>query len=305
MKPIFVFLLLFSSLLFAEEQVNLIPHSVNAHYGEHERQIFDLWLPKSRKPTPLVIFIHGGGFVMGSKDDIKNDERIIKAYLKMGYAFAAINYRYLKHTSLQNIMREDMAGFVQFMRFHHKEFNIDKKKIMSMGFSAGGSASLWLATHDDIADSMNENPLKRESSRLLAAAHLSAQAGYDFIDWFDYFGEEQTRKFLGKQVWSRYHLENFDDLLTDDGKKIRDDLDSVNNMSADDAPLFIWNRHPDIKVEDIQDGDQFMHGPHHARILEKRATEVNLEHEFHYTNADPTFDVQLAVLNFFKKYVKL
>ena len=38
------------------------PDLVKVHYGDHERQVLDFWKAKSDKPTPLVVFIHGGGF---------------------------------------------------------------------------------------------------------------------------------------------------------------------------------------------------------------------------------------------------
>ena len=36
---------------------------VNESYGDHKRNKFDIWLAESEKPTPLVIYIHGGGSV--------------------------------------------------------------------------------------------------------------------------------------------------------------------------------------------------------------------------------------------------
>ena len=48
----------------AQEQIP--PTHANVKYGNHERNVFDLWLAESDKPTPLVIYIHGGGFRGGS-----------------------------------------------------------------------------------------------------------------------------------------------------------------------------------------------------------------------------------------------
>jgi len=41
------------------------PAHADAKYGSHERNVLDLWLARSDQPTPLVVFIHGGGFVAG------------------------------------------------------------------------------------------------------------------------------------------------------------------------------------------------------------------------------------------------
>ena len=271
------------------------------HYGDHERQIFDIWLPKSIRKTPLVIYIHGGGFVQGSKDEMRS-HRIIDKYLKAGVAFAAINYRFLKHISLQRIMHEDMAGFVQFIRYNSKKYNIDKKLIMSHGFSAGGSASLWLGTHEDIADLDHLNPVKRESSRILAAGHLSAQVSYDFIDWYHYFDPEKVDQYLGNQVWSRYYLESKEELFSDQGIAIRQDLDMFENMSFDDAPVLFWNGLPDKESED---NNHFMHSPRHAQLLYQRAQNVGLEAEI-ILDGDRIIksDIHKEVMKFFIKQIR-
>ena len=51
------------------------PTHANVKYGEHERNVFDIWLADSAKPTPLAIYIHGGGFRAGSKEKLKPNER--------------------------------------------------------------------------------------------------------------------------------------------------------------------------------------------------------------------------------------
>ena len=42
------------------------PTHRNVSYGPHERNAIDLWLAESAEPTPLVLYIHGGGFCVGS-----------------------------------------------------------------------------------------------------------------------------------------------------------------------------------------------------------------------------------------------
>lgn len=238
---------------------------------------------------------------MGSKDEIRKNN-IINKYLKAGIAFASINYRYLKHAPLQDIFREDIAGFIQYIRHHSEKFNIDPKLIASHGFSAGGSSSLWLGTHDDIADPENADPIKRESSRIIAAGHLSAQVSYDFIDWYNYFDPEKVDQYVGNQVWSRYHLNSKEDLFTPEGIAIRQDVDMYENMSADDAPVLFWNGLPDIES---QDGSHFMHSPRHAKLLYERAQSIGLEAKI-ILDGDRTIksDVMGEAFKFFVEKIK-
>src|SRR5262245_24605401 len=70
---------------------NSQPDVANAKYGPHERNVVDLWKAKSDKPTPVVVYIHGGGFRAGDKSTLSPGLRA--ECLKAGISVAAINYR--------------------------------------------------------------------------------------------------------------------------------------------------------------------------------------------------------------------
>jgi acetyl esterase len=74
------------------------PTQANFKYGPHERNVFDFWQAKSDQPTPLVIFIHGGGFVGGDKNNLNS--RSLQQLLDAGISVAAINYRFVQHAPL-------------------------------------------------------------------------------------------------------------------------------------------------------------------------------------------------------------
>src|SRR3954468_15283924 len=63
--------------------------------GGHERQKLDLYLPQQGEKRPLIIWIHGGAFRMGNKDD--DQLQAPWPYLAQGYALASINYRLSQH----------------------------------------------------------------------------------------------------------------------------------------------------------------------------------------------------------------
>lgn len=148
------------------------PDIENGRYGEFERNVFDLWKPKSKKPTPLVVYIHGGGFNSGSKEKISANQ--LGLVLKNNIAVMAINYRLLPEAVYPQPFM-DAARAIQFARFNAKDWNIDKTKVAAMGSSAGGLTSLWIGFHDDLADAKNPDPVLRESTRLSAMAVFSAQ----------------------------------------------------------------------------------------------------------------------------------
>src|SRR5262249_24723991 len=64
---------------------------IGVKYGPHERNVLDLWKAPSSEPTPLVVFIHGGGFHAGSKELLRDAFR--DACLDAGISVMSINYR--------------------------------------------------------------------------------------------------------------------------------------------------------------------------------------------------------------------
>ena len=154
------------------------PTFASVAYGKHERQVLDFYQAKSDKPTPLVLFIHGGGWQAGDKNGVGK----VKPYLDAGISVAAINYRYVKNGVEDKIEPpvkaplEDAARALQFIRSKSVDWNIDKKRIGATGGSAGACSSLWLAFHDDMADPKSSDPIARESTRLYCAAVNGARS---------------------------------------------------------------------------------------------------------------------------------
>jgi len=157
------------------------PTIANVAYGTHERQVLDFYKAESAKPTPLLFFIHGGGWVNGDKANPSPAQ----ACLAAGISVVSINYRYSYQAQLAGVMPpvqwplEDAARALQFVRSKAAEWNIDKQRIGASGGSAGACSSLYLAFHDDMADPNSSDPIARESTRLWCAAVEGAQTSLD------------------------------------------------------------------------------------------------------------------------------
>ena len=67
--------------------------STDVPYGPYERNLFDIFLPDCDEPTPLIIYIHGGGVTSGSKE--RYSEEQIREVLQQCVAWATIGYRLL------------------------------------------------------------------------------------------------------------------------------------------------------------------------------------------------------------------
>jgi len=152
------------------------PTHADVSYGPDARNKLDLWCAKSDKPTPLVIYIHGGGWHGGDKDLVT--DKFIQAMLDHGISVASIIYRFVPENVLPAPVY-DAARAVQFLRSKAGEWNLDPKRFAAYGVSAGGCTTLWLACHDDLADPKSTDPIARESTRLQAAVGEQAQTSID------------------------------------------------------------------------------------------------------------------------------
>ena len=158
------------------------PTEANVPYGTHERQVLDFWKAKGNRPTPLLFYIHGGGWVAGDKSIVGGE---VKKMLDAGISVVSINYRYSWQAQLAGVKPpvkaplEDAARALQFVRSKAKEWNIDPNRIGASGGSAGACTSLWLAFHNNLADPKSKDPIAHESTRLFCAAVNGAQTSLD------------------------------------------------------------------------------------------------------------------------------
>lgn len=153
----------------------LAPTHAEVAYGPRARNVLDFWQAEGTGPRPLLVYIHGGGWVGGDK---KQDTSRYQPFLDKGISCAAINYRLTGENQLPAPVF-DAARAIQFLRSKAAEWNIDRNHIAVTGGSAGACTSMWLLFHDDLADPNSPDPVLRESTRVCAAA---ANAGQTSID---------------------------------------------------------------------------------------------------------------------------
>jgi acetyl esterase/lipase len=209
-------------------------------YGEHERHMLDLWKAESNSLTPLVFVIHGGGWDGGEKEWVHRPVNV-QALLDAGISVAAINYRLIKHAEEEGVSPPvkapmyDAARALQFIRSKAGNWNIDKKRIVAVGESAGACTSLWLAYHDDLADPDSKDPVSRESSRVQSAAVLAAQTTLDpkqMKEWTPnswYGGHAFGRRDFGQFLAAR------DSILP-----WIDEYSPYALVSSDDPPVYLY-----------------------------------------------------------------
>jgi acetyl esterase/lipase len=166
------------------------PTHYDVAYGPHPKQVLHFWKAESDKPTPLLFFIHGGGWQNGGR--LSGLTAMLPKMLKEGVSVASVEYRFIAEATADGVSPpvkgplHDAARALQFVRSKAAEWNIDKQRIGASGGSAGACSSLWLAFHPDLADPSSSDPVARESTRLLCAAVNGAQTTLDpkqMRDW--------------------------------------------------------------------------------------------------------------------------
>ncbi|QDS94987.1 acetyl esterase [Roseimaritima multifibrata] len=159
------------------------PTHFDVAYGPHLKQKLHFWKAPSDKPTPVLLFIHGGGWNAGGR--MSGLTTMLPELLAAGISVASVEYRFIAEATEDGVVPpvkgplHDAARALQYVRSQAKEWNIDKERIAASGGSAGACSSLWLAFHPDLADPDSEDPVARESSRLYCAAVTGAQTTLD------------------------------------------------------------------------------------------------------------------------------
>jgi acetyl esterase/lipase len=113
-------------------------------------QTLDLYASKRVKDVPLIVWIHGGAFLFGSKEGFPVEPVPLHLLLE-GYAVASINYR-LSPEALFPAQLVDCKAAVRWLRAHADEFGIDPNRIGVWGASAGGNLAALLGTTAEVRD---------------------------------------------------------------------------------------------------------------------------------------------------------
>ncbi len=159
------------------------PTEYDVPYGPHPKQVLHFWKAESDKPTPLLFFIHGGGWMGGGR--LSGVTGMLADMLKNGISVVSVEYRFIPEATADGVVPPvkgplgDAARALQFVRSKAAEWNLDKQRIGASGGSAGACSSLWLAFHPDLADPKSSDPIARESTRLWCAAVTGAQTTLD------------------------------------------------------------------------------------------------------------------------------
>ncbi|MHC4405211.1 MAG: alpha/beta hydrolase fold domain-containing protein, partial [Planctomycetota bacterium] len=229
------------------------------------------------KPTPLAIFIHGGGFRGGDKSKLGPES--VRKLREAGVSVATINYRLIDSGPFP-IPMHDGARAVQFLKHHADEYGLDKARFGCFGGSAGGCMSMWLAFHDDLADPKSDDPVLRESTRLVCAAPSGGQSCLEMsilADWFQCENLQEhpsTRDFFG--------VETLDELKTPEKTALMREASPIAHLTADDPPVYATYGQADVPVDETTSPGTWVHHPRFGIKLKELMDRLGLECHVQY-----------------------
>jgi acetyl esterase/lipase len=157
----------------------------NLAYGPEKDHRFDLYRPADSRPEPrpVMVYIHGGGWVSGKKE--QQGLPMMHALAKAGWVCVGIDYRMgAKHRFPAEI--DDVKLALAWVAEHIGEYGGDPSFIAVSGGSAGGHLASLAA-------------LDPECAPLIKAA-VPIYGVYDFTDHLDIRGYARMRPFLERMV---------------------------------------------------------------------------------------------------------
>lgn len=247
------------------------------------KHLLDIYLPANAKgKLPLVIFIHGGGWLSNDKyADMGYMKKTVAEIVSSGYALASIDYRFSTQAVFPAQM-QDCNRAVSFLYDNADKYGFDKKRFAVMGFSAGGHLASMVGLSKN-----NEIP---------AFYMPGTSKSFSFKAVVDFYGPAELILFPGSN-----DAKSPEGLLIGAAPLSRPDLakaaSPVTYVDKNDPPFLIIHGEKDEMVS-----------PKHSQLLSAWLSVVGVTNELVIVKDAPHFgemfdsdEVRTKVMNFLRK----
>lgn len=215
-----------------------------------ESQKLDLYIPNEwTGPFPLIIEIHGGGFMFGDKSQQINP--MLKG-LEQWYALASINYRHSGEANFPAAIN-DVKAAIRFLRANASKYNLNPDAFATWWWSAGGNLSALAATSGGWPIEGNDNLDNIDISDKVQVA----------IDWywpvsFDTMDSEFAQLWITPLMWTTSAEWSAESKYlgkvvgTQEAKTLVDATNPATYLDPQDPPIFFQHGSLDANVPYLQ-----------------------------------------------------
>lgn len=199
-----------------------------AKAGDHSLKL-DLFVPKNlTSPAPLVIWIHGGGWQAGSKDNCP-----ATPFVTDGFAVASVEYRFTDVAPFPAQILDCKAA-VRYLRANAKKYNLDPDRFGAWGASAGGHLVALLGTSGGVKELEGDLGNADQSSKVQAVCDWFGPADFLHMPNAEHAAGGAVVKLLGGKP--------------SDKKDVATAASPTTYITADDPPFLIMHGDEDKLV---------------------------------------------------------
>lgn len=274
-------------------------------------QMLDLYLPSATtQPAehgrrPLVLFMHGGAWMIGDKAWMRGGthmqlEQLLQLLLQHGYAVASVNYR-LTPEAIFPAQMDDVKAAVRYLRAHAATYGLDPARIAVAGESAGAHLAQLLATTAD------EPSLEGDLGNVGVSSRVKAAVSYYGIADLRHLAAERVEQGCphpwlydpDKPKESEYGL--FGGGPLDSPQKQRQALlaSPIHYVSAGDAPMLLLHGRQDCIVAVVQ--SQTLYAALQRAGVPSQLLLIDADHAEARFYTDP--QLQQRLLDFLQQYL--
>jgi acetyl esterase/lipase len=236
-----------------------------------ESDYMNLYVPDSDEPMPLIVMVHGGGFVYNDCES-RQAQLMYRYFRDQGYACASINYRLAQEAGFPAAL-QDVKAAIRYLRANAEKYGYDPERFAIWGESAGGYLAVMAAVTND--EEFNDVTFIGEEE-LEESVSAKVSVILDFYGVMDMGMQEQEYEELGipkivltvAAQWLTNAVKNLDEYETVEDYWLRKKLEEIpeeemlqyypstyikENLSADsDLRVVIWHGDADLDVPYIQ-----------------------------------------------------
>ena len=214
---------------------------------KEEDLYLDIYYPKNRKESqklPVVIYTHGGGWAVGSKQGaaVASFKSVHSQLLEKGFCIVSVSYR-LWSKNGTTAMRDcviDSKDALRYLSKNSEKLGVDTKRFFSFGDSAGGQISqmLLLSPPETL---IGDSDLESYTYKMVAGVSWYGPCDFEKTSLFNHDNRANFRDRFGPRILKP-------DTNPKDKMALYREMSPINYLNNDSAPLLMIQGDSDTTI---------------------------------------------------------